>query len=114
MKTEVDDIIKLAADQAAQWQKLIREAEPYEEFVREGKLEWLQENVFVPMEHEMMLMIRGLDFVPNSLAQLGNIKGQLETLDRISSRIMSRIQEGRDARQKLEDLANSTPANGNE
>lgn len=114
MKTETDEIIKLAADQAAQWQKIIREARPYEEFVDQGHLAWLKENIFSPMEKEVLLMIRKLDFVPNSIAQLAHIKGQMETLDRIELRILARIQEARDAQQKLEELANSTPANGNE
>ena len=109
MKTETDEIIKLAAEQATQWQKIIRDARPYEEFVEQGKLEWIKENVFTPMEKEVLLMIRKLDFVPNSIAQLAHIKGQMETLDRIESRILARIQEARDAKQKLEELANSTP-----
>lgn len=112
MKTETDEIVKLAAQQATEWQKIIREARPYEEFVEQGKLDWLKENVFGPMEKEVLLMIRKLDFVPNSIAQLAHIKGQMETLDRIESRIQARIQEARDARQKLDELANSTPTNG--
>jgi hypothetical protein len=66
------------------------------------------------MEKDILKMLRKLDFVPSSLAQLGHIKGQLETLDGIEARIQGRIQEARDARQKLDDLANSTPVNGNE
>lgn len=112
MKTEVDDIIKLAAEQAAQWQQVIREARPFEEFVDGGHLKWLKENVFAPMEKDVMLLIKGLDFVPNSLAQLGHIKGQLEILDRVEARITGRIQEARDARAKLDEIANSTPHEG--
>ena len=112
MKTETDEIIKLAAEQAAQWQKIIRDARPYEEFVEQGKLEWLKAEVFAPMEREVLLMIRKLDFVPNSIAQLAHIKGQMESLDRVEARILGRIQEARDAKQKLEELANSTPQEG--
>jgi len=112
MNTETDEIIKLAAEQAAQWQKIIRENRPFEEFVEGKHLEWLKENVFQPMEKDILQMIRKLDFVPSSLAQLGHIKGQLETLDGIEARINGRIQEARDARQKLDDLANSTPHEG--
>jgi len=112
MKTETDEIIKMAAEQAAKWQQIIREAQPFEEFVGNKHLEWIKENVFTPMEKEVLLMIRKLDFVPNSIAQLAHIKGQMETLDRIEARILARIQEARDARQKLEELAESTPTNG--
>jgi hypothetical protein len=112
MKTETDEIIKLAAEQAAQWQKIIRDARPYEEFIEGKHLDWLKENIFAPMEKDMIGMIRGLDFVPSSVTQLAHIKGQLETLDRIESRIQSRIQEAREARQKLDELANSTPQEG--
>lgn len=111
-QTETDEIIKLAAEEAARWQQIIRDARPFEEFVEGKHIDWLKENVFTPMEKEMLRMIRGLDFVPNSLAQLGHIKGQLEALDRIEARIVSRIQEARDARQKLDELANSTPQEG--
>ena len=114
MKTETDEIIKMAADQAAQWQKTIRDARPFEEFIEQGKLEWLKTEIFAPMEKEVMRMIRGLDFVPNSIAQLAHIKGQLESLDRIEKRILGRIQEARDAKRQLEELADSTPSNGNE
>ena len=112
MKTETDEIIKLAADQAAKWQQIIREAQPFEEFVANKHLDWIKESVFAPMEKEVLLMIRKLDFVPSSIAQLAHIKGQMETLDRIESRILARIQEARDARQKLEELATSTPQEG--
>lgn len=104
----------LAAQQAAQWHQTIRDARPFEEFVEGKNLEWLKTNIFDPMEKDILRMIRKLDFVPSSLAQLGHIKGQLETLDGIEARINGRIQEARDARQRLDDLANSTPANGNE
>jgi hypothetical protein len=114
MKTETDEIIKLAAEQATLWQKTIRDAQPFREFVEQGKLDFLKENVFGPMEKDILAMIRKLDFVPSSLAQLGHIKGQLETLDSIEGRIMGRIKEARDAAQKLNDLADSTPVNGNE
>ena len=114
MKTETDEIIKLAAEQASRWQQIIREARPFEEFVEQGKLEWLKAEIFAPMEKEVMLLIRGLDFVPNSIAQVAHIKGQLESLDRIEKRIQGRIQEAKDARRQLDELANSTPANGNE
>lgn len=99
----------MAAEEAAKWQRIIREARPYEEFVEQGHLEWIKENVFTPMERDVLLMIRKLDFVPNSIAQLAHIKGQMETLDRIESRILARIQEARDAKQKLVELENSTP-----
>lgn len=111
-KTETDEIIKLAAEQAKQWQQIIRDARSFEEFVENKHLDWIKENVFVPMEKEVLLMIRKLDFVPNSIAQLAHIKGQMETMDRIESRILARIQEARDAKQKLEELANSTPSEG--
>ncbi len=112
MKTEMDDIIKTQAEEAAKWQQAIRDARPYEEFVEGKHLEWMKENIFAPMEKDMIRMIRGLDFVPSSVTQLAHIKGQLETMDRIESRILSRIQEARDARQKLDELANSTPQEG--
>lgn len=112
MKNESDEIIMLAAEQAAKWQAIIRDAGPYEEFIANNNLAWLKENIFNPIEKDVLTMIRKLDFVPNSVAQLAHIKGQMETLDRIESRILSRIQEARDARQKLEELANSTPQEG--
>lgn len=112
--TEVDEVIKIAAEQARLWQEIIREAQPFEKFVDDGRLDWLKENVFGPMEREVLLMIRKLDFVPNSIAQLAHIKGQMETLDGIETRIRARIQEARDARAKLDELANSTPEDGNE
>lgn len=114
MKTETDEIIKLAAQEAQEWQKIIRDARPYEEFVEQGHLDWLKENVFAPMEKEVLLMIRKLDFVPNSIAQLAHIKGQMESLDRVEARILGQIQAAKDAKQKLNELADSTPANGNE
>ena len=107
MKTEADEIIQMAAEQAAQWQKIIREAVAFEGF--EQHLGWLREAVFNPMEKEIITTIKGLDFVPNSIAQLAHIKGQLENMDRIEGRIRGRIQEARDARQKLQELADSTP-----
>ena len=110
--TEVDEVIKMAAEQAKRWQDIILEARPFEEFVDGGRLQWLKDNVFSPMEKEVLLMIRTLEFVPNSIAQLAHIKGQMETLDRIESRILARLQEARDARAKLDELAHSTPEQG--
>jgi hypothetical protein len=112
MKTEIDEIIKFSAEEAAKWQQTIRDAAPFEAFVENKHLDWLKENVFAPMEKDLLRMIRGLDFVPNSLAQLGHIKGQMEALDRVEARILSKIQEARDARQKLDELADSTPQEG--
>lgn len=111
-KTETDELIMLQAQEAARFQKIILEARPFEEFVESGHLAWLKDNVFAPMEKDVMLLIKGLDFVPNSLAQLGHIKGQLEILDRVEARINGRIQEARDARSKLDEIANSTPHEG--
>ena len=110
--SEIDEVIKMAAQEASAWQKIILEARPYEEFVDQGHMKWIKENVFSPMEKEVLLMIRKLDFVPNSVAQLAHIKGQMEALDRIESRILGRIQEARDAREKLKELADSTPQEG--
>jgi len=109
-KSEIDEIIRLQAQEASRYQKTILEARPFEEFI--PHLEWLKTNVFMPMQMEMILMVKGLDFVPNSIAQVAHIKGQLEALDRIESRILARIQEARDARQKLEEITNSTPQEG--
>jgi len=108
--SEIDEVIRLAAGEASRWQKIIVEARPFEEFVDGGHLKWIKENVFAPMEREILTMIRGLDFVPNSVAQVAHIKGQMESLDRIESRILGRIQEARDARHKLDELASSTPS----
>lgn len=113
-KTEIDEIIKMQAEQAVRFQKIILEAQEYVQFVESGKLEWLKKKIFEPMQLEMVLMIKGLDFVPNSVAQVAHIKGQLEVLDRIESRILGRIQEARDARQRLEEIENSTSARGSE
>ena len=112
MKNEPDEIVMLAAEEVVKWQATIRDARPYEEFVANNNLHWLKENIFNPIEKDVLTMIRKLDFVPNSIAQLAHIKGQMETLDRIELRILSRIQEAREARQKLEELANSTPQEG--
>lgn len=106
---ETDEIIRLQAEQAVKLHQLMLEAKPFEDFVSKGHLEWLKKNVFVEMERELILMVKGLDFVPNSIAQVAHMKGQLETLDRIESRILGRIQEANNARQKLLDLQHSTP-----
>lgn len=111
-KTETEEIIRMQAEQAVQLQKIILEAQEFVQFVESGRLEWLREKIFKPLQMEMLLMVKGLDFVPNSVAQVAHIKGQLEVMDRIESRILGPIENGRVARQRLEELQNSTPQEG--
>jgi hypothetical protein len=110
-KNEVDEIIRIQAAEAVRLQKVIQESIPFQIFA-DSQLPWLKENVFEPMTKEIILMVKGLDFVPNSIAQVAHIKGQLENMDRIENRILGRVQEARDARAKLDEIENSTPQEG--
>lgn len=109
--SEVEELIRMQAGEAVRLHKIITDARPFEVFLSE-QLPWLKENVFKPMEHDMIAEIKKLDFVPNSIAQVAFINGQLISMDRVESRIRGRVQEAQDARAKLDEIENSTPSQG--
>ena len=108
---QLDEIIREQAEMAMQAQKVIQDSIPFEKFLAE-QLPWLEEHVFQPMRLDMLTLVKGLDFVHNSIAQVAHIKGQLEALDRIVSRIQGPINSANAARLQLEQLQNSTPQEG--
>lgn len=105
---DVENFIRLQAEQAQQWQRDITAHEGLEKWVSEGNWTFLRTGILNEIEREAFNTIKNPAFDPTDFAQVAQFKALCQTIDLIETKINQRLAIVKDARTKLRDLEDST------
>ena len=105
---DMENFVRLQAEQARGWQKAITEDEDLEKWVADGNLGFLERRVFDRVEQSAFQTIKNPAFDPSNLSQVAQLKALCQVVDMLKNQILSRVQAVRDARAKLQEQEMST------